>query len=154
VFAVLRRRKRLALTVATAGALAGLLIGLSSTKEYTAQATVVAQEHEQPLVQHNAQPLGYARDPMAFNTLQQITVSRAHAAHTMADLGLFDDPEFNSALLAQEDRPFSVRAALNQLVAMVPERLLIATGLPRKRRRPDLPRSTCGRGRWTPFSGT
>jgi polysaccharide biosynthesis transport protein len=129
VFAVLRRRKRLILTVAAAGALAGLLIGLSSTKEYTAQATVVAQQHEEPLEQGDAEPQGYARDPGAFNTLQQIILSRAHAARIMADLGLFDDPEFNSALLAQEDRPFSVRAALNQLVAMVPERLLIATGL-------------------------
>jgi polysaccharide biosynthesis transport protein len=129
VFGVLRRRKWFVLTVATAGALAGLLIGLRSTTEYTAQTTVVAQQQEEPLAQDSAQPQGYARDPGAFTTLQQIILSRAHAARVMAELGLFDDPEFNRALLAPEDRPFSVRAALNQLVAMVPERLLIATGL-------------------------
>jgi polysaccharide biosynthesis transport protein len=129
VFAVLRRRKWLVLTVATAGALAGLLIGLRSTTEYTAQATVVAQQHEEPLRPDNAQPQGYARDPGAFNTLQQFVLSRAHAARVMADLYLFDDPEFNSALRAPEDRPFSVGAVLNQLVAMVPQRWLIATGL-------------------------
>jgi uncharacterized protein involved in exopolysaccharide biosynthesis/Mrp family chromosome partitioning ATPase len=132
VFAVLRRRRWLILTVAAAGALAGLIIGLRSTTEYTARATVVVEPHEQPLADDSGAQTaggGYAKDPLGFGTQQQIIQSREHAARVMADLGLFDDAEFNPSLRAMEESGFSVRAALDRLFTMVPEAWLVATGL-------------------------
>ena len=129
VVGVLRRRKWFVLSVAAAGALVGLFLGLWATPEYTAQATVVVEPREEPLAEDQARPRGYSEDPGAFGTQQQIIQSRALVARIMADLGLFDDPEFNPALRSTEDDGFSVYAALAKLVAAVPNSWLVATGL-------------------------
>ena len=129
VVGVLRRRKWFILTLGVAGALLGVLLGLQITPEYAAQATVVVEPREEPLAEGGAGPEGYAQDPAGFNTQQQIIQSRGHAARVMEDLGLFDDPEFNSTLRGSEDEGFSLSAAVGQLVAAIPESWLVATGL-------------------------
>lgn len=129
VVGVLRRRKWFILSIATAGALVGLFLGLRAVPEYTAQATVVVEPKEEPLAEGQARPRGYSEDPGAFGTQQQIIQSRTLVARIMADLGLFDDPEFNAALRKTEDEGFSVYATLTKLVAALPESWLVATGL-------------------------
>jgi succinoglycan biosynthesis transport protein ExoP len=128
VAGVLRRRKWFILSIAAAGALVGLVLGLRTIPEYTAQATVVVEPREEPLAEDQARPRGYSEDPGAFGTQKQIIQSRALVARIMADLGLYDDPEFNPALRAEDDG-FSVSAALTKLVAALPKSWLVATGL-------------------------
>jgi polysaccharide biosynthesis transport protein len=125
VFAVLRRKKWFILTIAALGGLVGLLLGLRITPEYTAQATVVAAPHEEPLAEDGRLPDVPSKDPMGFATQQQIIQSRAHVVRVMETLGLFDDPEFNAVLGPPEANRFSV----NKLLAMVPQSWLVATGL-------------------------
>jgi polysaccharide biosynthesis transport protein len=130
VFAVLRRRKWFILSVAAAGALIGLLLALRITPEYTSQATVVMKPpHEDPLAEDQPPPPALSKDPAAFNTQQQMIQSRAHIARVMADLGLFDDPEFNAALRGPREERVSSDGLLGRLLAMVPESWLVATGL-------------------------
>lgn len=125
VFGVLRRKKWFILMIAAAGGVVGVLLGLRITPEYTAQATVVAAPHEEPLATNNASPDIPSKDPVGYATQQQIIQSRAHIARVMDDLRLFDDPEFNAALRPPEANGFSV----DKLLAIVPKSLLVATGL-------------------------
>ena len=129
VLGVLRRRKWFILTVGIAGALVGVLFGLQVPAEYAAQATVVVEPREEPLAESGAGAEGYAKDPAAFNTQQQVIQSRGHAARVMEDLGLFDDPEFNASLRVSDDEGFSLSGAVEQLFAAIPKSWLVATGL-------------------------
>jgi polysaccharide biosynthesis transport protein len=130
VFGALRRRKWFILTVGAAGALIGVLLGLRVETQYTAQATVVVAPQDDPLPDERATAQeGYARDPTAFTTQQQLIQSRGHVARVMEDLGLFEDPEFNPALRPSEDAGFSIAGALGSLIAAVPKSWLVATGL-------------------------
>jgi polysaccharide biosynthesis transport protein len=134
VVGMLRRRKWLILLVTAIGTAAAALLGMQKTPEYTAQASVMVDPRQLQVTNIEQVLTGMPVTTATMATQIGLLRSPSFLAKVMDDLHLFDDPEFNTALLA-EPTPVATAALpeflqpLEQLVNRLPDEWLIATGL-------------------------
>jgi exopolysaccharide transport family protein len=134
VVGMLRRRKWLILLVTAIGTAAAALLGMQKTPEYTAQASVMVDPRQLQVTNIEQVLTGMPVTTATLATQIGLLRSPSFLAKVMDDLHLFDDPEFNPALLA-EPTPAATAALpeflqpLEQLVNRLPVEWLIATGL-------------------------
>lgn len=133
IFGVLRRRKWLIASVCFVGTAIAAAIGLQVTPTYTAKASVMLEPRESRVVDVEAVLAGLPPDAATIATQIGLLQSRTFLARVMDDLTLFNDPEFNVALRgvpAEEGGPLaSLTAPLTNLLGLLPDEWLIATGL-------------------------
>jgi polysaccharide biosynthesis transport protein len=123
---VLRRHLSLILIVTVVGTGLAFLVGSRLTREYTATAAVVIDRSDRQLLEVIDPGQRGAADPTVETEIELIT-SRSLLGRVMADLALFDDPEFrppvtNGAFAANLPQP--VRA----LTSYLPDSWLVAIG--------------------------
>src|ERR671933_920947 len=134
VFGILRRRKWLIGGVTLLGPLIALGVGLQMTPSYTAKASVMIEPHQPQVVNYQSVLTGLSTDPATVSTQVAVLQSRTFLSRVMDDLRLFDDPEFNLALTANQTQQGGTLLAaltdpLNNLMRLLPSEWLIATGL-------------------------
>jgi polysaccharide biosynthesis transport protein len=121
VRAVLRRHLSLILTVIVVGTALAALIGYKLTPQYTATAEVVIDRSDGALVDVIDEGRGVAvADPAVATEIELIT-SRTLLGQVMAELGLFDDPEFGAGAGDAEaaDRMSAAVATLDRFESRV-----------------------------------
>ena len=101
VVGILRRRKWLILLVTAIGTAAAALLGMQKTPEYTAQASVMMDPRQLQVTNIEQVLSGLTVNTATIATQIGLLQSRTFLAEVMDDLHLFDDPEFNPALLAE-----------------------------------------------------
>lgn len=129
LFAVFRRCKWLIAAFAAAGALAGALVGQQITPKYMARAMLVVEPHENMILGKEAAVPGLSTDYAALSTQLEVIRSPALAARVVDDLDLSADPEFNPSLRDGGGSLPAAGAALERLLARLPNEWLIAAGL-------------------------
>src|SRR4051794_32634667 len=134
VFGVLRRRKWLIGGGTLLGTLVALLVALQLAPSYTAKSSVMIEPHQAQVVNYQSVLSGLSTDPATVSTQVAVLQSRTFLSRVMDDLRLFDDPEFNLALVSnQAQQGGTLLAALtdpiNNLMRVIPSQWLIATGL-------------------------
>jgi succinoglycan biosynthesis transport protein ExoP len=131
LFRILWRRKLLIATIVTIGAVGGYLYGKNLTPKYTATAAVLVDPQQNPVLDLRAMLSGLTTDGPELQTEVKLLTSRPFVARVMDELKLFDDPEFNLALLPESEAPLkiSLTEPLRKLMALVPREWLIAAGL-------------------------
>jgi succinoglycan biosynthesis transport protein ExoP len=130
---MLRRRKWLIMLVTAIGTAAAAFLGTLLTPKYTAQSAVMIDPRQLQVT--NIEQVLQGLSVTAGTVITQVGLlqSPSFVAKVMDDLHLFDDPEFNTALLAQPQTtqtnlPTFLRP-LAQVLARLPDSWLIATGL-------------------------
>ncbi len=133
VAGMLRRRKWLIMLVTAIGTAAAAFLGMQRTPEYTAKAAVMIDPRQLQVTNIEQVMQGLSLTGGTIATQIGLLQSRSFVAEVMDDLHLFDDPEFNTALLAE---PAATQTALpeflqplDQLLSRLPDEWLIATGL-------------------------
>lgn len=131
LFRILWRRKLLIGTIVAIGAIGGYLYGKNLTPEYSATAAVLIDPQQSPALDLKAMLSGLTTDGPELQTEVRLFQSRPFVARVMDELKLFDDPEFNLALLPESEAPLQVSLTepLRKLMALVPQEWLIAAGL-------------------------
>lgn len=134
VLGVLWRRKWLILLCVCLGTMAGWLYGKTRVPAYTARSSVVIEPRETNVIDVKKVLSGLIVDQATVATEMSIITSRANYVRVMEELGLFDDPEFNPALVKEEEQelPSFLQEPLDRLLALMPDSWLIATGLARE----------------------
>ncbi len=140
IFGVLRRRKWLIIAVCFIGTAIAAAIGLQMTPTYTARAGVMLNSREARVINVEAVMGGLSPgDTGTLSTQIGLISSRTFLARVMDDLHLFDDPEFNVALRANQseqggDMLAALTDPLSSLMSLLPHEWLIATGLAKEAR--------------------
>lgn len=132
VFNMLLRRKWLIATVTALGTAVAAVVGMKITPQYTAKASVMIDPRQLQVTNIEQVLSGLTVDESAMATHIGLLQSRTFAASVMNDLALFDDPEFNTALAAEQETETALPnflEPLEALVARLPNEWLIATGL-------------------------
>jgi polysaccharide biosynthesis transport protein len=132
VVGMLRRRKWLIMLVTALGTAAAAFLGMKQTPTYTANAAVMIDPRQLQVTNVEEVISGYPVSTATMATQLGLLRSRDFIASVMADLNLFDDPEFNSALAAAAAPKAALPAflqPLERLLARLPDEWLIATGL-------------------------
>ncbi len=136
VLTALRRRRWLVAAVVLLGTVAGALFGWLRPPKYTAEAQLVVDPRPEDVLRLPEGGLpGLEVRGNAVPTQMRLLLSPALHARVMADLGLFDDPDFNPfARLAEGEVPRAPREGLARLLSFVPESWLVSLGLAAERR--------------------
>ena len=132
IFGVLRRRKWLIIAVAALGTTIAAAVGVQLTPSYTAKSQVMIEPQENKIINVEAVMAGLTPDASVLTTQVGILQSRTFLARVMSDLKLFDDPEFNGALNADQAPSGPIAKLLEpvqQILGFIPQEWLIATGL-------------------------
>ena len=101
VAGMLRRRKWLIMLVTAIGTAAAAFLGMQKTPEYTARAAVMIDPRQLQVTNIEQVLQGLSVTAGTIATQIGLLQSRSFVAEVMDDLHLFDDPEFNPALLAE-----------------------------------------------------
>ena len=132
----LRRRKWLILLITLLGTGAAAFYGKSLVPTYNATASILIDPSTNPVADIRQPASGLTNDQATISTQIRILQSRTYQARVMEDLGLLDDPEFNPYLGTGEDKGLfagglipGIKGSFERLVAMLPDRWLVATGL-------------------------
>lgn len=129
---MLLRRKWLIMTITALGTAVAALVGMKVTPEYTAKASVMIDPRQLQVTNIEQVLSGMTVDDATMATHIGLLQSRTFTAEVMNDLALFDDPEFNKALLEEPETETALPdflAPLENLLARLPSEWLIATGL-------------------------
>lgn len=132
IFNMLLRRKWLIATVTAIGTAAAALVGKIVTPEYTAKAQIMLDPRQLQITNIEQVLGGMSVDSAAMATTIGLLQSRDFVAQVMEDLNLFNDPEFNPALEAEQETQTALPSflePLENLMARLPNEWLIATGL-------------------------
>ncbi|MCB1968845.1 MAG: Wzz/FepE/Etk N-terminal domain-containing protein [Geminicoccaceae bacterium] len=134
LFGALRRRIWMILAISIIGGVIGGLIGKSIAPTYTAESAVLIEPVDNPAIDVQAMIRGMTADQTTIATQIQLLRSRTYLARVMEDMSLFEDPEFNPALIEETpllDRfPFNyLRRPIDEISAMLPQQWLIDMGL-------------------------
>jgi capsular exopolysaccharide synthesis family protein len=125
---ILYRRKRLILSTVLLLTTLALLAGLQITPRYTATAMVMIDPRKSNVVDVASVVQGLGTDASTVESQIRLIGSRFQLERLATDLGIFEDPEFNTALRAP-DRQVQVAGIVDSLVSWLPESWLVATGL-------------------------
>ena len=99
IFGVLRRRKWSIAAITIAGTVAAYLYGSSVIPIYNAQATLLVEPSDSSVAELDPVSADLSADFNDIATQIRLLQSHNYQARVMEDLGLFDDPEFNTALV-------------------------------------------------------
>jgi polysaccharide biosynthesis transport protein len=102
IFGALRRRKWLIAAITVVGTIGAYLYGNSLVPVYNAQTTLLVEPSQTGIAELEAAGTGVTTDFNVIATQVRLLQSRSYQARVMEDLGLFDDPEFNAALVEPE----------------------------------------------------
>jgi polysaccharide biosynthesis transport protein len=102
IFGALRRRKWLIAAITVVGTIGAYLHGNSLVPVYNAQTTLLVEPSQTGIAELEAAGTGVTTDFNVIATQVRLLQSRSYQARVMEDLGLFDDPEFNAALVEPE----------------------------------------------------
>lgn len=135
LFGVLWRRKWLIMAVAALGTAAAAGVGMRITPEYTATAALMIEPQQSNVVNFQTVIQGLTGDQATLATQVNLLASRDQIERVMDDMRLFEDPEFNPALRGDPSDllPIKVVGPFDKLLAWLPDRWLIATGLAEER---------------------
>ena len=134
MFGALRRRKVMIGAVTILGTVAAYAYGSSLTPVYNANATLLVEPSQTGIAELEPTSSGLTTDFNAIATQIRLLQSRGYQARVMEDLGLFDDPEFNSALREDDSSPLDniplqfMAEPLQALVEWLPGDWLVARG--------------------------
>lgn len=134
IFGVLRRRKWSIAAITIAGTAAAYLYGSSVIPVYNAQATLLVEPSDSRVAE--LEPPVSADLSADFNDIAtqiRLLQSRNYQARVMEDLGLFDDPEFNSSIIDPDAPPPNpvttfIEKPLDTVLAWLPSEWLITSG--------------------------
>ncbi|MGD9508865.1 MAG: Wzz/FepE/Etk N-terminal domain-containing protein, partial [Geminicoccaceae bacterium] len=132
VVGMLRRRKWLIMLVTALGTATAAFVGMKLTPTYTAQASVMIDPRQLQVTTSEEVLSGLPLSGPTMATQLGLLRSRDFVAAVMGDLKLFDDPEFNPALVPADEAATSLPTflqPLEQLITRLPDEWLIATGL-------------------------
>ena len=134
LFSALMRRKWMIAALSLLGGVIGGLVGSNIDKTYTAQSAVLIEPVENPALDVQAMIRGLSADQQTIATQLQLIQSRTYLARVMEDMGLFEDPEFNPALVEQtsllERFPLTYLAGpMESLQDLLPQEWLMDLGL-------------------------
>ena len=134
LFSALMRRKWMIAALSLLGGVIGGLVGSNIDKTYTAQSAVLIEPVENPVLDVQAMIRGLSADQQTIATQLQLIQSRTYLARVMEDMGLFEDPEFNPALVEQtsllERFPLTYLAgSMESLQDLLPQEWLMDLGL-------------------------
>ena len=134
LFSALMRRKWMIAALSLLGGVIGGLVGSNIDKTYTAQSAVLIEPVENPALDVQAMIRGLSADQQTIATQLQLIQSRTYLARVMEDMGLFEDPEFNPALVEQtsllERFPLTYLAGpMESLQDLLPREWLMDLGL-------------------------
>ena len=133
IFGVLRRRKWSIAAITVAGTVAAYLYGSSVIPIYNAQATLLVEPSDSSVAELDPVSADLSADFNDIATQIRLLQSHNYQARVMEDLGLFDDPEFNTALVDPDAPPKSALASfieqpLDTALAWLPSEWLITSG--------------------------
>lgn len=133
LFGILRRRKWLIAAITTTGTLAAYLFGSSLTPIYNAQATLLVEPSDSSVAELDSVSADLSADFNDIATQIRLLQSHNYQARVMEDLGLFDDPDFNTAIVDPDAPPKSALATfleqpLDTVLGWLPSEWLITSG--------------------------
>ncbi|HRX72880.1 MAG: Wzz/FepE/Etk N-terminal domain-containing protein [Geminicoccaceae bacterium] len=133
IFGVLRRRKWSIAAITIAGTVAAYLYGSSVIPIYNAQATLLVEPSDSGVAELDPVNADLNADFNDIATQIRLLQSHNYQARVMEDLGLFDDPEFNSTIVDPDAPPKSALARfieqpLDTMLAWLPSEWLITSG--------------------------
>lgn len=105
MFGALRRRKWMIGLITVAGTAGAYLYGGSVVPIYNARATLLVDPSNTGIAELEAAGSTVTTDFNAIATQIRLLQSRSYQTRVMEDLGLFEDPEFNSALAGPAPEP-------------------------------------------------
>jgi len=136
LFAILWRRKWLIAALVVLGTTVATVAGMQIEKRYTATAALMLEPKTDQVVNLQQVVAGLTGDMPALATQVRLLTARDQIAQVMDDMHLFDDPEFNPALDPENvdsNLDYAVGGPLEGVLAMLPENLLIASGLAKEK---------------------
>lgn len=136
LFAVIWRRKWMIALFVVLGTALATLLGTQIQKQYTATAALMIEPKNDQVVNLQQVVASITGDLPSIANQVRLIGARDQLERLMDDLHLFDDPEFNPALDPdnQDSRlDFVVGGPLQQLLAMLPDNVLLATGLAKEK---------------------
>ena len=125
---ILYRRKRLILSTVFVLTTIALLAGFQITPRYTATALVMIDPRKSNVVDVQSVVQNLGTDASTVESQIRLIGSRFQLERLATDLGIFDDPEFNTALRAP-DRQIQMAGLVESLLSWLPESWLVATGI-------------------------
>ncbi|MFO1037172.1 MAG: polysaccharide biosynthesis tyrosine autokinase [Geminicoccaceae bacterium] len=130
LLSVIWRRRWLIAAITAIGTLAAAAVGSRITTAYTAKATIMVDPRTTNVINTQAVLSGLPADSQTMATTIALMQSRGFVEKVMTDLKLFDDPEFNLALLPPDQQsPLDLSKITDSVLALLPNEWLIATGL-------------------------
>ncbi len=136
LFGILWRRKWLIAALVVLGTTVATVAGMQIEKRYTATAALMLEPKDEQVVNLQQVVAGLTGDIPALATQVRLLTARDQIAKVMDDMHLFDDPEFNPALdpeNASGNLDYAVGGPIERVLAMLPENLLIASGLAKEK---------------------
>lgn len=136
LFGILWRRKWLIAALVVLGTTVATVAGMQIEKRYTATAALMLEPKDEQVVNLQQVVAGLTGDIPALATQVRLLTARDQIAKVMDDMHLFDDPEFNPALdpeNAASNLDYAVGGPIERVLAMLPENLLIASGLAKEK---------------------
>ncbi len=133
IFGVLRRRKWSIAAITIAGTVAAYLYGSSVIPFYNAEATLLVEPSDSSVAELDPVNADLSADFNDIATQIRLLQSHNYQARVMEDLGLFDDPEFNGAIVDPDAPPKSaltkfMEQPLDTVLAWLPNEWLITSG--------------------------
>ncbi len=132
LIAILKRRRWIIIWTVVLITAVATLIGLQLTPKYTATALVMIDPRKERVVNVEEVLQGLNPDAAVVETQIKVIQSRAYAERVMAELRLFDDPEFSPRQDGNQ-LVYRVNGPIAKIMSFLPEGLLIATGLAEER---------------------
>ena len=130
LLAILRRRRWTIISTMLIVTALAVLAGLQLTPKYTAKAMVMIDPQQQQVVTSQSLMQALGTDSSTVESQIRLLKARQTELAAMEGLNLFDDSEFNKALLDQNsDVAMRVQGPLEKLLSWLPDEWLIATGL-------------------------
>ena len=133
---ILWRRKWLIAAFVVLGTTVATLAGTQVQKRYTATAALMLEPSNEQVVNLQQVVAGLTGEQPVLATQIRLMTARDQIARVMDDMQLFQDPEFNPAL-DPENKPsnldYAVGGPLEMVLEMLPENLVIATGLAKEK---------------------
>ncbi len=132
LIAILKRRRWIIIWTVVLITAVATLIGLQLTPKYTATALLMIDPQKERVVNVEEVLQGLNPDAAVVETQIKVIQSRAYAERVMAELRLFDDPEFSPDQDGNQ-LVYRVNGPIARIMSFLPEGLLIATGLAEER---------------------
>lgn len=130
LISILRRRRWVIFSTVLIITTLAVLMGLQVTQRYTAQSMVMIDPRQSQVVDVESVMQGLGTDTATVESQIRLIKSRGQIEAVMGTLNLFDDPEFNPAVL-EPDREVAMRVEgpLQGMFSWLPDEWLIATGI-------------------------